>query len=118
MAPPLETPSFAIIDSALCRLNRRGTVVKRLPPLGGLAVLEFQRLGSDLLVREQPGGFLAGMPNLYRVKEDFGLVWLAQLPSPSDSYAAVIAAEPARIVCRSTSGHDVALDPHDGALQP
>lgn len=116
MAPPLETPSFAIIDSALCRLNRRGTVVKRLPPLGGLAVLEFQRIGSDLLVREQPGGFLAGMPNLYRVREDFGLVWLAQLPSPLDSYATAVV-EPARIVCRSADGHDVALDPHDGALR-
>jgi hypothetical protein len=118
MATLPDTPSFAIIDGTLCKLDRHGTVMQRMPPLGGSPVAEFHRLGTDVIVREQVGGVLAGISNLYRIREDFGLDWLAQLPSPRAAYAAILEVGARHILCRSTSGGDVRLDPRDGTLQP
>lgn len=117
MATPQDIPSFAIIEGTLCKLDRHGTVMQRMPPLGGAPVAEFHRLGRDVIVREQVGGVLAGISNLYRIREDFGLDWLAQLPSPRDAYAAILEVSTDQIVCRSTSGCDIRLDPQHGTLQ-
>ena len=117
MALSLDIPSFAIIEGNLCRLNRRGTVTKRLHPLGG-SVAEFHLLGTDMIVREEASGFLAGMPNLYCINEGLRIVWLAELPSAQESYSTVLGVDPERIVCRSSSGHDHHLDPKTGKLQP
>lgn len=118
MTPPPDTQGLAIIEGTLCRLDRHGTVVRRMPPLGGFSVAEFYRIGNDIVVREQVGSVLAGISNLYRITQDFGLVWLAHLPSPQDAYAAVVEVGADHIVCRSTSGRDVRLDLRDGRVRP
>lgn len=113
MAISLDSPSFALINGSLCKLNRRGTVVKRHAPLGG-AIMEFHVHGGHIYVREDAGGFLAGMPNLYCLDENLFITWLAELPSPLDPYATILEISEEVLSCRTQSGAQHQLSLCDG----
>jgi hypothetical protein len=119
MPPPLpdpESPGFAIIDGCLCKLNRRGTVLRRLQPLGG-RVLCFLSFEGRLLVLEQADGFLGGMPNLYCLDEGFRLLWLAETPASLEAWAGLVGVQDGLLHCTDLRGghHELCLT--DGRLQ-
>lgn len=111
----LDTPSFALIDGKLCRLNRRGTVTKRHAPLG-TAVAEFRVVGDRIYVREQADGFLLGMPNLYCLDLNLFITWLAELPAPDDAYDSIASAEADHLTCRSVAGLSCRVNTSDGKV--
>lgn len=108
MAVSLDSPSFALIDGSLCKLNRRGTIVKRHAPLGGV-VAEFHVHQGRLYVREDADGFLAGMPNLYCLDENLFITWLAEMPSALDPYAAILGFVETGVRCQTREGIQVCL---------
>jgi len=116
MAISLDSPSFALINGSLCKLNRRGTVVKRHAPLGG-TIMEFHVQGGRLYVREDAGGFLAGMPNLYCLDENLFITWLAELPSPLDPFATILEIGDSVLHCRTQSGAQYQLSLANGRSQ-
>lgn len=115
MAVSLDTPSFALIDGCLCRLNRRGTVTKRHVPLG-TAVAEFRVVGGHIYVREQADGFLMGMPNLYCLDLNLFITWLAELPAPDDAYDSIASADATHLTCRTVNGASCKVNPTDGKV--
>jgi len=116
MAISLDSPSFALINGSLCKLNRRGTVVKRHAPLGG-TIMEFHVQGGRVYVREDAGGFLAGMPNLYSLDENLFITWLAELPSPLDPFASIMEIGENVLHCRTQSGLHYQLSLANGRSQ-
>jgi hypothetical protein len=116
MTISLDSPSFALINGSLCKLNRRGTVVKRHAPLGG-AIMEFHVHSGHIYVREDAGGFLAGMPNLYCLDENLFITWLAELPSALDPYATIVEIGESVLSCRTQSGTQYQLSLIDGRSQ-
>lgn len=116
MALNLEAASYAILDGKLCRLNRRGTVVRRHAPIGG-RIEDFLVVQDRIVVREAPEDFLAGVSNLYCLDENFKLVWLAQQPKGNEAYLGPPCIEGTHLFCPNTSGHRVKIKLLDGALQ-
>ena len=118
MAVSLETPCFALIDGALCKLNRRGGVLKRHTPLGS-AVVEFRLHGDQLFVREEARGFLLGMPNLYCLDLNLFISWLAELPGPGDPFEAIEESDSLSLLCRTVGGITCRISTTDGkVLEP
>jgi len=115
MAVSLDTPSFALIEGALCKLNRRGGVTKRHLPLGS-AVVEFRIHGDRLYVRESAEGFLFGMPNLYCLDLNLFISWLAELPTPDDPYDSIANADAHGLLCRTVSGLSCRVSAADGKV--
>ncbi|MFA5263250.1 MAG: hypothetical protein WC378_05445 [Opitutaceae bacterium] len=113
MAVTEDTPSFAIIEGTLCKLNRRGTVVKQRAPLG-TAIAEFIVHQSRLFVRENDYGFLLGMPNLYSLDDMLHMLWLAELPSPTDAFAGPLAIDGNILACPSREGKRFRIDLDSG----
>jgi len=116
MAISLDSPSFALINGSLCKLNRRGTVVKKHAPLGG-TIMEFHVQAGRIYVREDAGGFLAGMPNLYCLDENLFITWLAELPSALDPFATILEITEQSLSCRTQSGTLYQLSLNDGRSQ-
>lgn len=111
----LDSPSFALIEGSLCKLNRRGTVTKRHAPLGS-AVVEFHVFGDRIFVREQPEGFLNGMPNLYCLDLNLFIVWLAELPSPDAPFEAITSIDARSLRCTTVNGLSCEVSACDGKV--
>lgn len=116
-APMLDDPiqALAVIDGALCRLDRFGARGASCSPLGS-AVAEFLRGPFCTYVREQPYGFLPGFSNLYCLDGDGRLLWIAEWPVTDDPCAAILAEHDGILEVRSMRGAHVRLDAHDGHL--
>lgn len=113
---PEATDSLAIIDGALCRLNRRGKVARRHAPLGS-AIVEFKPLADGrLLVRERPADMLPGFANLYCLDANLRQVWLAEPPPDGALFAEPMALLDSAVTCQTTSGHTLRLDLASGRL--
>ncbi len=110
-----ETPAFAIVEGALCVLNRRGVRTTQHAPLA-TAVVEFRRGRFRWYVREHPYGLLPGIPNLYCLDAALRLQWMAEWPVGEEPCAGILAEEAGALVTVSSSGNFVRLDAATGAL--
>jgi outer membrane protein assembly factor BamB len=113
---PEDSNSLAIIDGALCRMNRKGRAVVRHEPIG-TAVVQFLAAGEGrLIVREHTFGILPGFSNLYCLDSALRLIWFADLPAETDLYAGPVMVESGMLVCASTAGVVCRLDPATGKI--
>lgn len=112
---PDDPNSLAIIDGALCRMNRKGRAVVRHAPIG-TAVVQFLNVGDRLIVREHAFGFLQGFSNLYCLDAALRLIWFAELPAESDLYAGTVTAEAGVLVCDSADGCTCRIDAASGRI--
>lgn len=113
---PEDPCSLAILDGALCRVNRKGRAVLRHEPIG-TAVVEFRVLPSgNIVALEHPYGFLNGFSNLTCLDERLRLLWFFASPSDDSLYAELGADTATTVLVRSTSGAACTLDLRDGKL--
>jgi hypothetical protein len=116
ISDPEDPNSLAIIDGALCRMNRKGRAVTRHEPIG-TAVVQFLATNEGrLIVREHAFGFLQGFSNLYCLDRALRLIWFAELPSETDLYAGAVAEETGALVCTSAANVVCRLDPGTGNI--
>ncbi len=113
---PEDSNSLAIIDGALCRMNRKGRAVTRHEPVGTAVVQFLATSDGRLIVREQAFGFLQGFSNLYCLDSALRLIWFAELPSETDLYAGAVVEEAGTLVCASAAGVSCRLDPASGKI--
>jgi len=113
---PEDPNSLAIIDGALCRMNRKGRAVTRHEPIGTAVVQFLASSEGRLVVREHAFGFLQGFSNLYCLDASLRLIWFAELPSETDLYAGAVAEETGALVCTSAAGVSCRLDPGTGNI--
>lgn len=107
---PETTAALAILDGALCRLNRRGKVAQRHRPLGS-AIMEFHPLADGrYLVRESAFGLLPGISNLYCVDAELHQIWLAEPPVDGALYSEPLQVAGDLAICPTTSGGRSLLD--------
>ena len=114
MSFSLDTPSYALIEGVLCKLNRKGSVVRRHSPMG-LAVEEFLVHEDRILVRESADGVLLGMTNLYCLDTDLRLIWLADTPGGDDVYAGPLELSGTVLACPTRSGRRLTLSLDTGS---
>ena len=113
---PEDPNSLAIIDGALCRVNRKGRAVTRHEPIGSAVVQFLAASDGRLIVREHAFGFLQGFSNLYCLDGALRLIWFAELPSETDFYAGAVTEEAGLFVCVSAAGVACRLDPATGEI--
>ena len=113
---PEDPNSLAIIDGALCRMNRKGRAVTRHEPIGSAVVQFLATSEGRLVVREHAFGFLQGFSNLYCLDSALRLIWFAELPSETDLYAGAVTEEAGVFVCISVAGVACRLDPGTGKI--
>ena len=113
MAFTLDTPSYALIDGVLCKLNRKCAVVRRHAPMG-LLVEEFLVHEDRILVRESGDGVLLGMTNLYCLDADLRLRWLAESLAGGDVYAGPLSMAQGHVCCPTRLGKSCELALEDG----
>ena len=113
---PEDSKSLAIIDGALCRMNRKGGAVSRHEPIGSAVVQFLATSEGRLVVREHAFGFLQGFSNLYCLDRALRLIWFAELPSETDLYAGAVTEEAGLLVCVSVAGVACRLDPGTGNI--
>jgi len=113
---PEDSNSLAIIDGALCRMNRKGRAVTRHEPIGTAVVQFLATSEGRLIVREHAFGFLQGFSNLYCLDCTLRLIWFAELPSETDLYAEAVVEEAGTLVCTSAAGVACRLDPATGNI--
>ena len=113
---PEDSNSLAIIDGALCRMNRKGRAVTRHEPVGTAVVQFLATSEGRLVVREHAFGFLQGFSNLYCLDRALRLIWFAELPSETDLYVGAVAEEAGALVCASSAGVACRLDPGTGKI--
>ncbi len=110
-----ETPAFAIVEGALCVLNRRGVRTTQHAPLA-TAVVEFRRSRFRWFVREHTYGLLPGLPNLYCLDAALRLQWMAEWPPSEPPCAGILSEEAGALVTISAAGNFVRLDAATGQL--
>jgi hypothetical protein len=113
---PEDSNSLAIIDGALCRMNRKGRAVTRHEPIGTAVVQFLATSEGRLIVRELAFGFLQGFSNLYCLDCTLRLIWFAEVPSETDLYAEAVTEEAGTLVCTSAAGVACRLDPATGRI--
>lgn len=113
---PEDPNSLAIIDGALCRMNRKGRAVMRHAPIGTAVVQFLATSEGHLVVREHAFGFLPGFSNLYCLDRALRLIWFADLPAETDLYAGSVTVEAETLVCASAAGVACRLDPATGKI--
>jgi hypothetical protein len=113
---PEDSNSLAIIDGALCRMNRKGRAVVRHAPIGTAVVQFLAASEGRLMVREHTFGFLQGFSNLYCLDRALRLIWFADLPAETDLYAGPVTEEAGMLVCTSAAGVACRLDPTTGKI--
>jgi hypothetical protein len=113
---PEDPNSLAIIDGALCRVNRKGRAVARHEPIGTAVVQFLAAAEGRLIVREHAFGFLPGFSNLYCLDNALRLIWFAELPTGTDLYASPVTEAAGTLVCTSAGGVACRLDPADGKI--
>jgi hypothetical protein len=111
----IVTPALAVIDGSLCQLTREGLPAQACQPLA-TAVAEFLRGPMCVYVREQPHGFLPGIPNLYCLDGDLRLMWMAEWPESCGPCTRIMDAQGNMLAAESASGAVVRLDAHTGKL--
>ena len=113
---PEDPCSLAILDGALCRVNRKGRAVLRHPPIG-TAVVQFRVLPSgNIVALEHPYGFLDGFANLTCLDERLRLLWFFASPPDGGLYAELGAETETTLTARSTGGVECTFDVRDGQL--
>jgi outer membrane protein assembly factor BamB len=115
MAASLDTPSYALIEGALCKLNRRGTVLRRHPPLG-TEIEEFLVEGSRIFVLEDGDGFLSGMPNLYCLNAELYQLWIAEMLPGQSAYSGPLSLNGDSLFSTDRRGASNKLDSSTGRL--
>jgi len=113
---PEDSNSLAIIDGALCRMNRKGRAVTRHEPVGTAVVQFLATSDGRLMVREHTFGFLQGFSNLYCLDGALRLIWFADLPAETDLYAGPVTEGSGVLVCTSAAGLACRLDPANGKI--
>ena len=113
---PEDSNSLAIIEGALCRMNRKGRAVVRHAPIGTAVVQFLAASEGRLIVREHTFGFLPGFSNLYCLDSALRLIWFAELPSGTDLYAGPVTEEAGVLACTSAAGVACRLDPANGEI--
>lgn len=116
MPSSIDTPSYAIIEGALCKLSRRGTVIKRHVPLG-IAVEQFIVAEGKVFVRENADGFLSGMSNVYCLDDRLHLVWLAELPTQDGAIASALEIDQNSLLGTTRAGLAVRISADSGKLE-
>lgn len=107
--------AFAVLDGALCRLDRFGKRAIWHAPLAS-AIVEFRRGPLRTYVREHAYGLLPGLPNLYCLDGAHGLQWMAEWPDPADPCAGIVDEVDGVLVAVSAAGMEVRLDGATGRL--
>ncbi len=117
LLPLVTTPAqaLAVIDGALCLLDRRGGRSVQHAPLA-TAVVEFRRGALCTYVREHPFGLLPGLPNLYCLDGAHRLHWMAEWPDLTDPCMAIVGEERGELFAQAASGMLVRLDALTGKL--
>lgn len=113
MITPLE--ALAVIDGALCQVDRTGERAIRHTPLA-TAVVEFRNGPLRTYVREHPYGLLPGLPNLYCLDGAGRIQWMAEWPAMDDPCAVIVGEEDDALIVMSVSGARVKLDAATGRL--
>jgi len=111
----LPAPALAVLDGSLVPLSRDGRRAAGRAPLA-TAIVEFHRGAFRCYVREHPFGLLPGIPNLYCLRPDLGLQWLAEWPDPADPCARIVGEDGETLVVQSCSGLTLYLDAATGRL--
>ncbi|MBM3864654.1 MAG: hypothetical protein FJ381_01990 [Verrucomicrobia bacterium] len=109
----LPAPALAVLDGALIPLSRDGRRAAGQAPLA-TAIVEFHRSAFRCYVREHPFGLLPGIPNLYCLRPNLGLLWLAEWPDPADPCARIVREDGETLVVQSASGQTLYLDAATG----
>lgn len=109
----LPAPALAVLDGALIPLSRDGRRAAGQAPLA-TAIVEFHRSAFRCYVREHPFGLLPGIPNLYCLRPNLGLLWLAEWPDPADPCARIVREDGEKLVVQSASGQTLYLDAATG----
>ena len=109
------TPALAVLEGALCLINRTGQRRVGHAPLA-TAIVEFRQGPLRYYVREHTFGLLPGMPNLYCLDADFRLQWMAEWSDASDPFASIVDEEGGVLVLATVSGRTVRLDSLTGRL--
>jgi hypothetical protein len=109
------TPALAVIDGALCQLNREGARTAGYQPLA-TAVVEFRHAPLRVIVREHPYGLLPGIPNLYCLDGDLRLQWMAEWPEAAGPCTRILEDNEDVLIAESALGAVVRLDAHNGRL--
>lgn len=104
-----------MLDGSLVPLARDGRRAAGRAPLA-TAIVEFHRGAFRCYVREHPFGLLPGIPNLYCLRPDLGLLWLAEWPDPTDPCARILGEEGETLVVQSLSGQTIYLEAATGQL--
>lgn len=108
--------SLAIIEGALCRVNRKGRATGKHQPVG-TAVVEFLAAETGpIIVREWGHGFLPGLANLYCLDEKLRLLWMAELPDEADFFETLGPITDGQLACTTQSGRACRLDLSNGRL--
>lgn len=110
-----DTPALAVLEGALCLINRTGQRRVGHAPLA-TAIVEFRQGPLRYYVREHTFGLLPGMPNLYCLDADFRLQWMAEWSDASDPFASIVDEEGEVLVLATVSGRTVRLDSLTGRL--
>lgn len=111
----LPAPALAVLDGALIPLSRDGRRAGGRAPLA-TAIVEFHRGAFRCYVREHPFGLLPGIPNLYCLRPDLGLLWLAEWPDPTDPCSRIVGEDGELLIAQSTNGQTIYLDAATGRL--
>lgn len=117
LSDPEHPCSLAIIEGALCRVNRKGRTVHRLRPVAE-AIEQFELLADGcVMVREQPLGFLPGFSNLSCLDDTLRLRWFAELPADDDLYATFAIDEAGVLTAKSLSGRVWVIELSSGRIK-
>ena len=111
----LPAPALAVLDGSLVPLSRDGRRAAGRTPQA-TAIVEFHRGAFRCYVREHPFGLLPGIPNLYCLRPDLGLEWLAEWPDHTDPCARILGEDGETLVVQSVSGQTIHLASDTGRL--
>jgi hypothetical protein len=110
-----DTPALAVLEGALCLLNRTGQRRVGHAPLA-TAIVEFRQGPLRYYVREHTFGLLPGIPNLYCLDAAFRLQWMAEWSDSSDPFASIGEDDGDVLLASTVSGRTVRLDALTGRL--
>jgi hypothetical protein len=104
-----------IRNGVLVALDGTGTVVRRRGPVATHFV-QVLPVGEHFIVLEDYYRFPAGVSNLYCLDAELHLVWSAQLPGPSDTYASPVTQTAAGLVGATWECYRCTIDPETGRI--
>ena len=78
---------YRLQAGVLLQLHRDSEAITRVHKPLGTKIIQVESLTSGIVVREDYYRFPRGDSNLYLLDYAFRLLWRAELPTPTDSYA-------------------------------